>query len=110
MPPEIAAEIGAMLKKAIEEGGGQIDPPPCCSGAARQDTEATPARTSPGITTFAFDLGQEITLSRSGERGIVVGRAEFTNAVDSYYVRYVAGDGRQTEAWWPMDAIEASST
>jgi hypothetical protein len=56
-------------------------------------------------TPFAFELGQLVKLERSSEEGVVTGRAEYATSEPSYYVRYLAGDGRQTEAWWGESAI-----
>ncbi|WP_267422700.1 hypothetical protein [Methylobacterium sp. GC_Met_2] len=57
---------------------------------------------------FSFSLGQEVRLVRSGEAGVVVGRAEYTDAAPSYFVRYAAADGRLDERWWAQSALEAA--
>ncbi len=57
--------------------------------------------------TFAFELGQKVGLTLTLERGIVIGRAEYTANSPQYLVRYAAGDGRQTEAWWEGSALSA---
>ena len=57
---------------------------------------------------FAFELSQDVRLVRTGEAGTVVGRAEYVDAIPSYYVRYTAADGRQAEAWWAQSALEAA--
>lgn len=54
---------------------------------------------------FAFNLGDQLSLSLSGEAGVVIGRAEFANSDDSYLIRYKAGDGRLVEAWWDVSAL-----
>ena len=59
---------------------------------------------------FSFALRQPVKLKGSGEVGHVIGRAEFAESVPSYQVRFVAGDGCLTEAWWPASAIEGSAT
>ncbi len=59
---------------------------------------------------FSFSLGQEVRLVRSGETGVVVGRAEYTDSAPSYYVRYAAGDGRLDERWWAQSALEAAAS
>lgn len=56
---------------------------------------------------FEFELGDKVTLTLSTESGIVIGRAEYLESDNQYYVRYLAGDGRQTESWWAEKAIEA---
>jgi hypothetical protein len=45
-------------------------------------------------------------IKASGEQGVVIGRAEYTNADPSYYCRYKAADGRAVEGWWAEDALE----
>lgn len=59
---------------------------------------------------FKFELGQYVELTESDEKGEIVGRAEYSNCVDNFLVRYKAGDGRQVEVWWPEDALEAEET
>lgn len=56
---------------------------------------------------FVFELGQAVALKQSREAGFVIGRAEFQESSPSYQVRFLAGDGCLTEAWWPASAIEA---
>lgn len=57
-------------------------------------------------TEWLFRLGEAVALSLSGERGIVIGRAEYLEGGPSYLVRYHAGDGRQVEGWWNEPAID----
>lgn len=54
---------------------------------------------------FKFEFNQEVNIFRSGEHGIVIGRAEYPSGNNNYYVRYVAADGRSVEAWWQEDAL-----
>ncbi len=56
---------------------------------------------------FAFDLNQNVKLKLSEERGVIIGRGEYTERPPCYMVRYVAADGRQVEDWWNADALEA---
>ena len=49
---------------------------------------------------FRYELEQAMKISASGETGVIVGRAEYTTAEDSYLLRYKAADGRAVEAWW----------
>jgi len=60
------------------------------------------------MNSFAFSLGQKVVIKASGEEGQVVGRAEYANSSNNYYVRYCARDGRATEAWWTEDALAAA--
>ena len=57
---------------------------------------------------FAFALRERVELIESGETGEVIGRAEYTSSVDHFFIRYRAGDGRQVEAWWGVDALKAA--
>lgn len=55
--------------------------------------------------TFKFAIGQEIAIACSGEVGTIIGRAEYAESADAYFVRYRAGDGRAVEAWWAESAL-----
>jgi hypothetical protein len=55
---------------------------------------------------FAFGLLAKVRLIVSGETGMVIGRAEYTEADDSYLLRYKSADGRAVEQWWTENAIE----
>ncbi|MCJ2020592.1 hypothetical protein MKK84_24715 [Methylobacterium sp. E-065] len=59
------------------------------------------------VGVFAFGLNQTVSLVGSDERGTVIGRAEYAENGRSYLVRYRAGDGRLTEAWWNEPALAA---
>lgn len=54
---------------------------------------------------FKFDLQAKIKIAISGEHGEVIGRAEYTTAEPSYFVRYVTADGRAVEQWWTESSI-----
>lgn len=56
---------------------------------------------------FKFELNQQVRISASAETGEVIARAEYTYCEHQYLVRYMAGDGRATEAWWTESALEA---
>lgn len=55
---------------------------------------------------FRFELGENVSLACSDERGTVTGRAEYSNSHNDYRVRYKAADGRQVEAWHAEDALK----
>ena len=55
---------------------------------------------------FKFNLEEEVSLKESGETGIIIGRAEYTNQSPSYLVRYRAADGRQQKVWWDENDIK----
>jgi len=54
---------------------------------------------------FEFRLNEELVVKASGEGGIVIGRAEFSNKCNQYLLRYKANDGRAVESWWDEDAL-----
>lgn len=56
---------------------------------------------------FLFNLGDNVRLEMSREKGRVIGRAEYENNPPSYFVRYVAADGRQVQDWFNADALDA---
>lgn len=57
------------------------------------------------MSSFKFQIGQQVKLSLSNETGQVIGRAEYQHASNSYYVRYVTTDGRQIEDWISEPAL-----
>ncbi|MEK6419988.1 MAG: hypothetical protein V4801_10305 [Burkholderia gladioli] len=54
---------------------------------------------------FKLNLNDKVSIAASGEKGEVIGRAEYTEAHNGYLVRYTAADGRATEAWWNEGAL-----
>jgi hypothetical protein len=58
-------------------------------------------------TEFKFELGQDVEMAKSRERGTVIGRAEYNNSPASYYVLYLAADGRQVKDWWNAEDMKA---
>lgn len=56
---------------------------------------------------FLFNLGDKVALEMSQEQGRVIGRAEYADHPPSYFVRYVAADGRQVQEWFDGAALEA---
>ena len=54
---------------------------------------------------FDIEMEQKVKLHLSGERGVVVGRAENLNFPNQYRVEYVAGDGRQVSDWFFKDQL-----
>lgn len=59
----------------------------------------------PAPRAFKFGLGDRVELTESAEDGLVIGRAEYLHGENVYLIRYVAGDDRQTEAWWGESAL-----
>lgn len=58
---------------------------------------------------FKFQLNQQVVISASGENGEVIGRADYSHAENSYYLRYKAADGKATECWWTESALKAAA-
>lgn len=56
---------------------------------------------------YEFKLLDEVVITVSGERGTVIGRAEYASMDDQYLVRYCAADGRAVEAWWASGALHS---
>jgi hypothetical protein len=54
---------------------------------------------------FKFELKQEVQITASGERGEVIGRAEYSNAEPAFFIRYKAADGRAVEQWWTEQSL-----
>lgn len=55
---------------------------------------------------FKFTLGTNVSIAGGSEVGRIVARAEYENSENTYYLRYVAGDGRAVEEWWGESALE----
>jgi hypothetical protein len=54
---------------------------------------------------FKFELGADVAIAASGERGTVRGRAQYVQSEDSYYVLYRNAVGIAVEAWWPESTL-----
>lgn len=54
---------------------------------------------------FKFKLNHEVIIAASGECGVIVGRAEYTDGKPQYLIRYMAADGRAVEQWWNQSAL-----
>lgn len=55
---------------------------------------------------FAYKLGQEVKVGCSGEKGKVIGRAEYTTGENQYQLRYAQANGIGVEAWWGESALQ----
>lgn len=60
------------------------------------------------MSEFAFRLGAEVVIRASGEAGQVIGRAQYTNSANCYFVRYCSADGRAVEQWWSEEALDVA--
>lgn len=49
---------------------------------------------------FKFIIGQKVQITRSGELGIIEGRAEYDDYPNCYLLKYTAADGRAAEDWF----------
>lgn len=58
------------------------------------------------MKSFKFNLNDRVIITASGETGEVLGRAEYINAANNYYIRYKSTDGRAVENWWTEDALQ----
>lgn len=99
----MARRIDKILKQArdagyIDDSGAVVrSPAAICSGSIDRRRNA--------MSEFRFNIGDRVTISASGESGLVVGRAEYESGVVSFLVRYKAGDGRAVEVWWNDSAL-----
>ena len=57
------------------------------------------------VKAFKFELGQQVEIKVSGESGEVIGRAEYADSENSYFLRYKDAQGMAREAWWPEGAL-----
>lgn len=55
---------------------------------------------------FKFDLGSQVTIQVSGETGQVIGRAEYLDGENSYFIRYKDAVGMAREEWWREGALQ----
>lgn len=60
------------------------------------------------MSSFKFELKQVVSITESGESGLVVARGEYIAAESQYLVRYKAADGRAVEQWWVESALQPS--
>lgn len=56
--------------------------------------------------TFAFEFGDRVKLVESDEKGTVIGRAEYPNRPNNYFLRYKNVKGAQATSWWDEEHIE----
>lgn len=54
---------------------------------------------------FKFELNEQVVIEASGETGYIIGRAEYSESMPAYLIRYKAADGRAVEAWWTGRAL-----
>ena len=59
---------------------------------------------------FKFELNDSVSLKYSDETGVVIGRSQYTDSANQYYVIYKAGDGRQITSWWDESHIGMKAT
>lgn len=57
---------------------------------------------------FKYELGGKVSLIETEECGVIVGRAEYTDSDNSYYIRYKDSTGKQILKWWNETHIVAN--
>lgn len=57
------------------------------------------------VKAFKFELGQQVEIKVSGESGEVIGRAEYADSENSYFLRYKDAQGMAREEWWREGAL-----
>lgn len=61
---------------------------------------------------FDFKLGDKLKIARSGEIGVVAGRAHYVDSNPTYWVRYTRADGVAADSWFnesELDLVEANA-
>jgi hypothetical protein len=53
-----------------------------------------------------FKLGGAVMITCSGERGRIIGLAQYEESGPDALIRYRAADGRAVESWWKISAIQ----
>lgn len=62
------------------------------------------------IKTFAYELGDTVRITCSGETGVITSRMQSLRSNDQYLLRYQNAEGRAVEEWWSEDALEEIET
>lgn len=52
------------------------------------------------ISEWEFELGREVKIKISGEKGQVVGRVQYLDIQSQYQVNYLTTDGRAAQNWF----------
>ncbi|NOY72941.1 MAG: hypothetical protein GXP14_11295 [Gammaproteobacteria bacterium] len=58
------------------------------------------------MSDFKYELEQEVKVSCSNEQGSIIGRADYTETENNYFIRYKNASGMAVEQWWAENAIE----
>lgn len=53
----------------------------------------------------SFKLGNKVEIQCSGEKGVVIGVAEYDFMDPQYLIRYRSADGSAVEKWWDQGAL-----
>lgn len=56
-------------------------------------------------SSFKFNLGQQVTISISGEHGIVRARGDGVDRANQYFIAYKNALGVAVESWWNEDQL-----
>ena len=57
---------------------------------------------------FRFNLGQQVSISISGEQGVVRARGDGVDRANQYFVAYKNALGTAVESWWNEDQLTAN--
>ena len=58
-------------------------------------------------SSFKFKLNQRVSISISGEQGVVRARGDGIDRANQYFVSYMNALGVATESWWNEDQLAA---
>lgn len=58
-------------------------------------------------SSFKFKLNQRVSISISGEQGVVRARGDGIDRANQYFVSYQNALGVATESWWNEDQLAA---
>jgi hypothetical protein len=59
------------------------------------------------MTKYDFEMEQEVVINLSGHIGRVIGRAEYVDAKQNYYVEFVNGNGNAVTEWFVARELTA---
>ncbi len=58
------------------------------------------------MNNYKYQIADKVEIICSGEQGIVIGRAEYLDSNNQYFIRYRSADGRAVEQWWDENALK----
>ena len=54
---------------------------------------------------FKFNLGDQVELNISGEKGVIIGRADYAYSGQQYFVSYADGNGCAQDKWFYAEQL-----